>query len=349
METVEVADISVYRAGTLHSFWGQQFVKGGKLEEVGTGFGIVKGGTLYRFQAVVLLLEEAQFDSCLRIAFHIPTEGRFAKLQIKDEYYPEWMDYEPVSPQNGKAVVRGVNGGSIAAGTYRVVVTDTTDYSEIYSNEVTYKPEIPVRLLCMNNCILMLERGADLMLVNTIKSNDILYTLQFYNDRYGGWSATPNKIVGTGEPLIWNDLKGGRYRMVAQNIETGLAFASNVPMIKPLDQLVLCDTASLKMFVFNGDIIKQLTRNGEGYEDFSLSFAVGGTGSLYNRVVLTRFVLSSREWQEVQVQEIVMETADTKVTGTFAVHVPGRYRAEAVNTVTGEKTESNFVTLNSPD
>lgn len=50
METVEVADILVYRAGSLHSFRGQRFVKDGRLEKVGTGFGIVKDGKLYRFR-----------------------------------------------------------------------------------------------------------------------------------------------------------------------------------------------------------------------------------------------------------------------------------------------------------
>lgn len=348
METVEVTDISVYREGILHSLWEQQLVKDGKLEKIGMGFGMVKGGKLYRFRAVVLVLEEAGIDTCLKVTFRIPVEGCLAKLQIKDANYPDWMDYEHFYPENGKAIIRDANGGSIASGTYRVVVTDTTDYSEIYSNEVTYETAIPLRLLCANNCILMVGEAGNLVQGSTIKSNDVLYTLQIYNERYEGWSATPNKLIGTGEPIVWSNLKGGKYRLVGENIETEEMFGSNAVTIRPLDQLVLCETVTLDHFVFNGDLVKQLVRNGEGFEDFSLSFVVGGTDMLYDRVVLKRFEVSLLEWQEVRMQDIVMETTDTNVSGEFTVNVPGCYRAEAVNNGTGAKTESNFVVLNEP-
>lgn len=67
------------------------------------------------------------------------------------------------------------------------------------------------------------ERAGSLTLSGSEKNTDILYTLQMYNERYGGWSATPNKLVGTGEPMVWLDLKAGVYRLVAQNTESGCA------------------------------------------------------------------------------------------------------------------------------
>ena len=46
------------------------------------------------------------------------------------------------------------------------------------------------------------EKAGTLTLSGSEKNTDILYTLQIYNERYGGWSATPNKLVGTGEPMV---------------------------------------------------------------------------------------------------------------------------------------------------
>lgn len=350
METVEVADISVYREGALHSLWGQRLVKDGKLEEIGTGFGIVKGGKLYQFRAVVLSLEEAGVDSCLKVTFHLPMEECLARVQIRDANYPEWIDYERFVPENGKAVIRDRNDGSIASGTYRVVVTDMADCSETYSNEVTYETAIPLRLFCANHHVLTAGWGGGLFLGGSIKSENILYILQIFNERYGAWASTPYELEGTGEPMEWPILTPGKYRLVGENIETGDVFYSNVVMIKYVERLVLYDTDP-QGDIYDSNWNRQLTRKeGGGYEDFNFSFAIGGENGLYNRVILRRFELSLREWQEVQAQDIVMDSQDynPSLVGTFTVNVPGHYRAEAVNTGTGAKTESNFVVFSDP-
>lgn len=49
------------------------------------------------------------------------------------------------------------------------------------------------------------------------EGEDVLYTLQVYNERYGGWSSTSNKIPGTGEALVWSKLGKGVYRLLAEN------------------------------------------------------------------------------------------------------------------------------------
>lgn len=67
------------------------------------------------------------------------------------------------------------------------------------------------------------EKAGTLTLAGSEKNTDILYTLQIFNERYGAWSATPNKLVGTGEPMVWPNLKAGVYRLIAENIESGCA------------------------------------------------------------------------------------------------------------------------------
>lgn len=325
-----------------------RIVKDGVMEAFSAGSGIVKDDKLYVLPCASLSSEIYKDYGAIRFRLfakiYVDMTDQIVKLQIKDKPDSVWIDYQTlVVPENGEVVI-----DRAASGIYRIAVLRTTDYSEMFSLEEICSTRIPLWLPAANNVIMSRLNYADFSLPDTKEGFD--YGLEFYYDldEDGSelWVGYGTTFEGDGAPCQYMLDLNHRFRGYMYDPYDNQEFATNEIVTKTLDQLVMCDTTSYnEKSLQNGDITKKIVKNGDVYADFSLTFAVGGTGVLYNKVLLKRFNPEGLIWEEIKSLDIVMTVPAESVTGTFTANLPGRYRTEAVNSVSGEKTFSNFVIL----
>lgn len=325
-----------------------RIVKDGVAEVFSTGSGIVKEGKLYVLPCAFLSSEIYKDYGTIRFRLfakiYVNMTDQIVKLQIKDKPDSEWLDYQTlVVPENGEVVI-----DRAASGIYRIVVLRTTDYLEMFSLEEICSTRIPLWLPAANNVIMSRLNYADFSLSDTKEGFEYRPEIYYDLDEDGSelWAGYGTIFEGDGTPWQSALQLNNRFRFCMYDAYDDQEFATNEIVTKTLDQLVMCDTTSYnEKFLQNGDITKKIVKNGDVYADFSLTFAVGGTGTLYNKVLLKRFNPEGLIWEEIKSLDIVMTTPVESVTGTFTANLPGRYRAEVVNSVSGEKTFSNFVIL----
>lgn len=325
-------------------------VKDGTLMTFTSGCGKVKDGKLYVLSPVALfgdIVTEGNMETIrLTAIVDMPLPHHVIKVQIKNGLYPEWRDYEILDMRAGNTVILP---GPNDSGIYRVIVTDTSDYTERISNEVEISTSAAIKfgVYASNHLIFSSNsRYGTLSTSETTLDKNSIYEIQQWSIRDNDWLSL-SSTLGNGEGIVRTNIPFGRFRCAAMDMSANKTTLTQEIGIKFINQLILSDVTSYDPNqILNSDIRKKLARTGDTYENFNIRFCVGGTGSLFDKVVLKRFVRDTLSWTEISSTDITMEDASASVaSGDFSVNIPGRYRAEAVNLTSGEKIESNFIIL----